>query len=209
MTIQPDAGDPTAGMTGTRRASRRRRRRRRLLILLLIGLSALPSVATSYISITLFGERALVSSDAWAPMPLDVQAEPDMLIQVTGMLPGDEHHGALAVANVGADTLRYAMVSSSDTDRHGLAAVLRATIRAEGSGCAAFNGALLFDGPLVGSGFGDPTSGQQLGDRLLAAGLREHICVRVRLPIDAGNRFQRSATSMSFTVIAEHAAGTP
>lgn len=198
----------TAGTDGTRPEDRRRRRRRRLIILLLIGLSALPSVATSYISIALFGERALLTTDAWGPTPIDVQAEPDMLMQVSGMLPGDEHQGALTVANVGADPLRYAMVSRTDgTDRRGLAAVLQATIRAEGSGCTAFDGALLYDGALVGSGIGDPTSGQHDGDRLLSGGTREQICVRVRLPIDADNRYQRATLSMSFTVIAEHAAG--
>lgn len=207
LTDRPAFIDETAD---ARREARRRRRRRRLIILLLIGLSALPSMATSYLSIALFGEGVLLSSDAWAPMPIDVRAEPDMLLQVSGMLPGDEHHGELAVANVGSDPLRYAMLSSvHGSDRRGLAAVLRATIRAEGQGCSAFDGALLFDGPLVGSGFGDATSGPHRGDRLLAAGERELICVRVWLPGDAGNRYQRSTTATSFTIVAEHAAGVP
>ena len=189
---------------------RRRRRRRRLLILLLIGLSAVPSVVTSYISIALFGERALLTTDAWAPMPVDVQAEPDMLMQVTGMLPGDVQSGTLTVANIAGDPLRYALVSATDDqDRRGLSAVLVATIRAEGDGCDVFDGALLYSGPLVGAGFGDPATGSQPGDRLLAGGARERICVQVALPASAGNHYQRSATHVTFTVVAEHAAGTP
>ena len=189
---------------------RRRGRRRRFLILLLIGLSAVPSVVTSYISIALFGERAILTTDAWAPMPVDVRAEPDMLMQVTGMLPGDVQTGTLTVANVAGDPLRYALVSASDDpDRRGLRAVLVATIRAEGSGCDAFEGPLLYSGPLVGAGFGDPASGPQPGDRLLPGGAQERICVRVALPESAGNRYQRSATHVTFTVVAEHAAGTP
>ena len=201
MTVRTDASATKA---------RRRRRRRRLLILLLIGLSAVPSVVTSYISINLFSERALLTTDAWAPMPIDVRAEPNLLIQATGMLPGDVRGGTLTVANVGADPLRYALVTvSTDSDRRGLRSVLLATVRAEGSGCTAFGGAILYKGPLVGAGFGDPTGGQHPGDRLLAGGERERICVRVELPVSAGNRYQRSLTETTFTVVAEHAAGTP
>ena len=189
---------------------RRRRRRRRFLILLLIGLSAVPSVVTSYISITLFGERALLTSDAWAPMPVDVRAEPDLLMQVDGMLPGDVEAGTLTVANVADDPLRYALVSASDNpDRRGLRAVLMATIREEGGGCDAFDGSLLYSGSLAGAGFGDPASGSQPGDRLLAGATEERICVQVMLPASAGNRYQRTATHVTFTVVAEHAAGTP
>jgi spore coat-associated protein N len=188
--------------------TRRRRRRRRLLILLLIGLSALPSVATSYISISLFSERATLPNDAWAPIPIDVRAEPDMLMQVTGMLPGDTHSGELRVANVGVDPLRYSLVSATtDPDGRGLRDALHATIRDEGSDCAAFNGTLLYDGPLVGAGFGNPASGQHDGDRLLSGGTDDMLCVRVALPPTAGNHYQRSATAATFTVIAEHAAG--
>ena len=189
---------------------RRRRRRRRFLILLLIGLSAVPSVVTSYLSIALFGEHALLTTDAWAPMPVDVRAEPGMLMQVTGMLPGDVQTGTLTVANVAGDPLRYALVSASDDpDHRGLRAVLVATIRAEGDGCDAFDGTLLYSGPLAGARFGDPATGSQPGDRLLAGGARERICVQVSLPASAGNRYQRSATHVTFTVVAEHAAGTP
>jgi hypothetical protein len=200
----------TARTDATAVKARRRRRRRRLLILLLIGLSAVPSVVTSYISINLFSERALLTTDAWAPMPIDVRAEPNLLIHATGMLPGDVRGGTLTVANVGADPLRYALVSvSNDPDRKGLRDVLVTDVRAEGSGCTAFDGAILYSGPLVGAGFGDPTGGQQAGDRLLAGGQQERICVRVELPISAGNTYQRSLTETTFTVVAEHAAGTP
>ena len=205
--------DQVAGIDGLRLPkadARRRRRRRRLLILLLIGLSAVPSVVTSYLSIALFGERALLTTDAWAPMPVDVRAEPDMLMRVTNMLPGDVQSGELTVANVGGDPLRYALVSvSDDPDGRGLRTALLATVRAEGSGCVAFDGPLLYDGPLVGAGFGDPATGSQSGDRLLAGGGRERICMRVTLSESAGNRYQRTSTRVTFTIVAEHAAGTP
>ena len=63
-------------------------------------------------------------------------------------------------------------------------------------------------GPLVGAGFGNPVTGSHPGDRLLSGGERERICVQVSLPASAGNRYQRTATHVTFTVVAEHAAGT-
>jgi hypothetical protein len=189
---------------------RRRRRRRRLFLLLLLALSALPSVTTSIISVSLFSERALLTTDAWAPLPIDVRAEPDMLIEVTGMLPGDQHGGQLTVSNGGADAIRYALVSSStDPDGRGLRDVLRAWVRSEGEGCADFDGSVLYAGPLASAGFGDPRFGSQPGDRLLAPSSSEVLCVRVVLPRSAGNDYQTSSTASSFRVVAELAEGTP
>lgn len=195
---------PFPQATVPRRAARRRRRRRRFLLLLLLAVSALPSVTTSVISISLFHERAVIATDAWAPSAINVSAEPALLMQVSGMLPGDRHSGVLTVANLGADTLRYALVSTStDADSRGLRDVLLTDVRSAGSGCDAFDGQLLYHGPLSGAGFGDPAAGQQAGDRLLGAAERELICVRVALPEAAGNRHQRSSTTVSFTVLAE------
>jgi hypothetical protein len=189
---------------------RRRRRRRRLFLLLLLALSALPSVTTSIITVSLFRERAVLTTDAWAPLPIDVRAEPDMLMEVTGMLPGDQHGGQLTVSNVGADAIRYALVSSStDPDGRGLRDVLRAWVRSEGQGCADFDGAVLYSGPLASAGFGDPRFGSQAGDRLLAPASSEVLCVRIVLPRGAGNAYQTSSTASTFTVEAELAEGAP
>jgi hypothetical protein len=189
---------------------RRRRRRRRLFLLLLLALSALPSVTTSIITVSLFTERAVLTTDAWAPLTIDVRAEPDMLMEVNGMLPGDQHGGQLTVSNSGADAIRYALVSSStDPDGRRLRDVLRAWVRAEGDGCAAFNGAVLYSGPLASVGFGDPRFGSQQGDRLLAPASNEVLCVRIVLPRSAGNTYQTSSTASSFSVVAELAAAAP
>lgn len=201
---------PFPPATVPRREARRKRRRRRFLLLLLLAVSALPSVTTSVISLMQFHERAVLVTDAWAPAPIDVSAEPALLMQVSGMLPGDRHSGVLTVANLGVDTLRYAIVSnSSDPDRRGLRDVLFAEVRSEGGGCEAFDGQLLYSGPLTGAGFGDPAAGQQAGDRLLGAAERDLICVQVTLPETAGNRHQRSSTTATFTVVAEHAVVGP
>jgi hypothetical protein len=196
--------------TMPKREARRRRRRRRFLLLLLVALSALPSVTTSVISISQFHERAITGTDAWAPAAIDVHVDPALLMQVPGMLPGDRYGGDLTVANAGADALRYALISSStDSDGRGLRDVLEAEIRSAGSGCEAFDGEVLYRGSLIGAGFGDPAGGHHAGDRLLGPGERELLCVEVTLPEAAGNHYQRSRTTATFTVVAEHAVVGP
>lgn len=188
------------------REARRRRRRHRFLLLLLLAVSALPSVTTSVISISLFQEKAVISTDAWAPAPIDVRVEPALLMEVSRMLPGDTHGGEMTVANAGADSLRYALVSSStNPDGRGLRDALIAEIRSTGSRCDTFDGELLYRGPLIGAGFGDPAAGEQAGDRLLGSAESEVLCVQVTLPEAAGSRYQRSSTTATFTVVAEHA----
>lgn len=189
---------------------RRRRRRRRLLIFMLIGLSALPSLTTSYISISLLTEHALLDSDAWAPTPIDVRAEPALVMAMENMLPGDEHRGELTVANVGLEPLRYALVSATDDpDRRDLDTALHATVRTEGSGCGAFDGELLYQGELLSAGFGNPLAGSQAGDRVLGPSDHEVLCLRVVLPLAAGNRYQHARATTTFSVLAEHVAGAP
>jgi hypothetical protein len=201
---------PYAPAPMPRLEARRERRRRRFLLLLLVVLSALPSVTTSVISISEFHERAISETDAWAPQPIDVHVDPALLMQVQGMLPGDRHRGDLSVANAGADPLRYALVSSStDMDGRGLRDVLEAEIRSAGNGCDALDGDLLYRGPLIGAGLGDPAAGKHPGDRSLGPGEREVLCVEVALPEAAGNRHQRSRTTVTFTVVAEHAVAGP
>jgi hypothetical protein len=189
---------------------RRRRRRRRLLLLLLVALSALPSVTTSVITISEFRERAITETDAWAPTAIDLRVDPALLMQVNGMLPGDRHVGQLTVANDGADRLRYALISSStNPDGRSLRTALEAEVRTPGTGCSSFDGDVLYRGPLVGAGFGDPAAGAHAGDRLLEPGRRELLCVEVSLPEAAGNHYQRTRTTATFTVVAEHAGARP
>ncbi|MGH2455200.1 MAG: hypothetical protein ACRDHD_02945 [Candidatus Limnocylindria bacterium] len=195
-------GAPMAGAAP--RSRRRRRRRRRLLLLLLMALSALPSVVTSVISISLFVDRAILPTDAWAPSPLDIRAEPGILMEVTGMLPGDERSAELALRNLGVNSLRYAIqTDATDPDGRGLAWALEAVIHGEGSGCTAFDGPIFYAGPLAEARVGDPAIGMQAGDRTLRPADADLLCVRVSLPLGTGNAFQDASTSLAFSVLAE------
>ena len=79
----------------------------------------------------------------------------------------------------------------------------RWAIRAQGSGCRAFDGDLLYEGPLNSAVVGDPAPGSDPGDRTLRPGATETLCLRATLPIDAGNAVQDATTSLRLSFVAE------
>ena len=85
------------------------------------------------------------------------------------------------------------------------------TIRLKTSNpCSAEDGAILYGpGPLSGAAFGDPAQGAQAGDRVLAPGASEQLCIKVELPLSSGNETQNAATVASFVFDAEETANNP
>jgi len=135
-----------------------------------------------------------------------------------GLAPGQTARGRPVVANGEGRSLRYSLSSASvDADHKGVRDVLRVTIRladpASGAAatCNAFDGVLLYRVPLGANaaGFGDARMGQQPGDRILAAGQRETICIEIGMPLDAGNAYQGAATATTWTIAAEQEDGNP
>lgn len=182
----------------------RRRRRRRWLLLLLLLFSAVPSVLTSYISVSMLADRSLAPNDAFAAVEVDVVADPPVLVIAGGMLPGDAVTGSLSIENRGTQPIRYSVTSAST--HHGeapLAEALVAEVRTEGTGCPGFDGTVLYRGALDTAVIGNPAHGADLGDRRLDAGSGEVLCVAITLPRPAGDRFQASSATTAFTVSAE------
>jgi hypothetical protein len=186
-------------------AERPRRRRRRLLLLLLLFLSAIPSVVTTVISIGLFADGAVIEAAAWAPAPVEIRAEPSLIIGVTDMLPGDERHAQIAIENLGADPVRYSIaVASTNEDGKALrgALVLRLSTADPSCGGATAD-RLIFNGSLATARVGDPAAGGQPGDRMLEPAGRETVCVAVLLPAGSSNALQAAETTVTFAIHAE------
>ena len=125
------------------------------------------------------------------------------------MAPGDVVTNPVTVSNAGSLAMRYALSSvATNTDSKGLKDQLALAIKAEdaGGGCSAFTGTSLYSGDLdstAGKLIGDSATGAQAGDRSLAAGISEVLCVRATLPSGTGNAFQGAATTATFTFDAE------
>jgi hypothetical protein len=186
---------------------RRRRRRRFLLLLLLVG-SAVPSLVTTLISVSLFVDGALIDGDAWAPAPITVRAEPSLMVEVAEMLPGDVRRAEITVENPGADPVRYAVdvtataTAAGNASDEALRDALVAQLWPTDVGCVG-EAAAIFSGPLVVAAIGDPSAGDDPGDRRLEPAGRETLCIRVELPASANNELQAASTTVTFAVIAE------
>lgn len=124
---------------------------------------------------------------------LDVASAPvSVAVTGSGLGPGDVVADELDVRNDGSLELRYAVTST--TDETTLASALVFEVRTGVTDCtpagADADGTLVAGpGPLgttTGMALiGDPTQGDDAGDRTLAAGASEVLCLRVELPASA------------------------
>jgi len=141
------------------------------------------------------------------------------LVTFTSGAPGeDTTPQSLTVTNDGTMELRYAVTMTADNaDTKSLYAELDLTIREEDVeptvSCDDFDGTVLYDGLpflLTGNLIGDPTAGDDVGDRTLTTGSpSEVLCFRVTLPSDAPNTVQTASTTAVFTFESEQTANNP
>lgn len=128
-------------------------------------------------------------------------------INLTGMAPGDSAERELKVKNTGSLALRYAITStpgSSGANGTNLKNALTAKVYA--NNCTdKVDGDIIFNGAFKLIAVGDPATGAQTGDRVLAAGTPETLCVVVKLDSSASNQgptpvnSATATTSLTFT----------
>lgn len=132
------------------------------------------------------------------------------------LVPGDEKYAGLTITNAGSLRMRYSVTALSSSP---LAATLRLGVVALGTGTTSCTAATFAQGSpasaldepfgatpaleLIGS----DSAGPQPGDRVLAAGDNERLCLRVGFPTGAGLGAAARGTSASttFVVTAESA----
>lgn len=172
-----------------------------------VGLGALASSA-------LFTDTGTVSSNSFTDGTVVLGLTPaTTALTAANMAPGDVQYGSIQVANNGTLPLRYAVTSvATNTDGKGLASQAQMTVKSGTATCdaAGFAGGTTLYGPgALGTTpasmavFGDPATGAQTGDRALAAGTNETLCVKVALPLSTGNAYQAATTTATFTFAAE------
>jgi len=185
--------------------------RTRLITLGLTSLAVVGIAGATMMSLALFTDDATLEDNAFTAGTIELSTSPaTALFSVSAMMPGDVAYGQLTVSNDGTAELRYAMTSSStDPDSKALAGALNLEVRQKAAGtCSAdFTGTVvLASTPLGGAAFGDPSQGQDSGDRVLAASASENVCFRVSLPLSTGNSYQGATTTTTFTFQAEQTA---
>ena len=180
----------------------RRRKRRRGLIVLLLSLS-LSTLGAGAMSLAIFTDSD-ASTGAFTAGTIDISSTPEVLFNVTAMMPGDSGQATLDVANLGTGALRYALTSA--TDNAGLAAAM--TLDIDAGACGATTGNL-YSGSLTGAAFGSTVQGAQAGDRALAAGADEDLCFSWAFDLDAANALQGATVNVTWTFAAEQTANNP
>ena len=197
-----------------------RARKRRLAVA--VATLAVSSIGlSSALTGALFTDQATVASNTFVTGTVDISTTPaSAAVAMAGMAPGDQVVAPLQVNNAGSLQLRYALSSTSDAaDNNTLAAALQMTVKTGVTSCteAGFNtdGATVYGPGVLGSTpaptavLGSPAQGPQAGDRLLAGGTSEVLCVRVQLPIAAASTLAGKTTTATFTFDAEQVANNP
>jgi hypothetical protein len=187
-----------------------------LVAVLAIGIL---SLGVRFATQALFTDTQAVGSNTFTTGTVDISTSPtSALLTFSAMAPGDAITDDIVVTNGGTLALRYAISGdATDDDSKGLRTQLGATIKTIDvttplTPCDNFDGTQLYTSGNPDDGgklVGDSAAGEQAGDRTLAAGASETLCIRVSLSSDAGNSFQNATTTVTFTFDAEQTTNNP
>ncbi|MFN8024163.1 MAG: TasA family protein [Acidimicrobiales bacterium] len=167
------------------------------------------------LSLALFTDSADVSGNSFSTGSVNIGASPaSAALSLPTMTPGDQDTAPITVSNGGSLDLRYAVRST--TTENVLAAALVLTVKTGVVTCDDANwsasGTTLYSGSLGSVGgtavFGSPATGGQAGDRTLAPGASEVLCVNVTLPVGATTG-EGLSTTATFSFLAEQTANNP
>lgn len=192
------------------------RRFARGLVMLGVSVVGLTSVVTG----AFFTDSQSVGANVFTTGSVDIGVTPaTAAITMATMAPGDTVTAPLTVSNDGSLAQRYSVLSTTDaTDANFLAAQLQMTIKTGVTACtnAGFTatGTSVRAAGVLGSTagtkvIGDPAAGAQTGDRTLAAGASEVLCIQVSLPSATGNSYQGKTTTATFRFDAEQTVNNP
>ena len=186
-----------------------------LVVLLLVGVVA---AGLGVASNAIWTDSQAVDANVFSAGTVDISTLPTTaLVTYSGMAPGDEVTNDVTVTNDGSLELRYAVTSTTTEDT--LAAQLDLTIKTGVTTCtnAGFDtdGSVIYGPADLGSiagidVIGDPTPGDDTGDRTLAgSGGNEDLCFNVELPDATNDTFQGLTTTATFTFEAEQTSSNP
>ncbi len=185
-----------------------------LVVLLVIGVVA---ASLGVASNAIWTDSQDVDANVFSTGTVDISTSPTTaLVTFSDMAPGDQVTNPITVSNAGSLELRYAVTSTTTEDT--LAAQLDLTIKTGVTTCtnAGFDtdGAVIYGPDDLGSTtgadvIGDPTQGDDTGDRTLAASANETLCFNVELPPATGDAFQGLTTTATFAFAAEQTSSNP
>jgi hypothetical protein len=184
-----------------------------LSAVLMVAVLALNVMSTSAV----FSSAFASTGHQFVTGSLDLSVSPDPIgLAMSSMMPGDSVTTPVTVTNTGTATLRYAIEST--TTENILAGQLSFTIKSGVVSCdnAGFggSGSTLYGPAALGSTagvnvVGNPATGAQAGDRPLAGGANEVLCMQVTLPSGTDSSFLGRTMTATFKFHAEQTANNP
>jgi hypothetical protein len=179
-------------------AASRRKKRRRALLAVLLSASIL-TLGSGAFSLAQFTDTE--STDGtWSAGTIILGVSPSPTFTVDDILPGQSGTQDITVSNAGTGDLRYAMAAAAIADPTAMSNQLTLTVNA---GTCLAPGAELYTGAMNGASFGDPTQGDDPGDRVVAATGTDALCFSWSFPLAAGNGYQGASATVQFTFNAE------
>lgn len=181
-----------------------------ILTLALTGLLILGTGLTYAV----FTAQAPVGQNTTGTATVSLSTAPaSQLFSLSDILPGFKNAFALDVTNDGSAELRYALATTvvSDSDSTNplsgqLAVDIHAGSTTDSCSTIISNTTAAFSGSLGSAGFGSSAQGSDAGDRVLAAGAAERLCLNLSLDISTGNAYQGDSTEVEFVLDAEQTA---
>ncbi len=197
----------------------RSRSERSRLVLGLVALAVSVLGVTTVVTGAYFTDQQDITGNTFSTGSVDLSATPaTAVVTLSAMAPGDTVTAPLTVSNAGTLAYRYALLSTVTASTPDLAAQLDLTVKTGVTTCttAGFSatGTALYGPNDLGSTagtkiFGDAAQGAQTGDRTLAAGGSEILCVQVSLPSSTGNTYQTKTTTATLRFDAEQTTNNP
>lgn len=154
-----------------------------------------------------FADRELFGVNSLGAATVEVAVGNGVVdLWAANVAPGDEVGGQVEIRNVGDLPIRYAVLASTGdgqlSEWVSWDAWIDSTCRPERAGDVGRRDFTI--GSELEPVIGDAATGTQSGDRALAVGQAETLCLLARLPIQAPNEVQGRTMELSITIAAEH-----
>jgi len=195
--------------------SQTRARTRPVLLLAVLAL-AITSIGSGVFSLALFTSSATVDANTFTTGTITITTSPTTAALTAGnLMPGDTVTAPIQINNAGSAQLRYSVTAATtDPDLKALRTQLTVAVKSGVTTCTnagwTASGTSVSPATVLGTTtlnvVGDPTTGSQSGDRVLAAGGSETLCFQVSLPGATGNAYQNATATTTFTFAAEQTA---
>lgn len=193
--------------------------KKRILLSLLVVVLVVAATASG--AVALFTDQEVSAGSTFTSGEFDLaltNGDP-LPFSVSGMAPGDVVYGGLQVSNSGDLELRYAVTTVADNTSILDEQLVLSVDVVTGNGT---DGIWYTDDDVVGTGniygpdgqlsiaaIGNPTAGEQIGDRILPASGNERLRFKVTLPLATDNSYKGTTCTVAFVFDAEQTVNNP